>query len=158
MTITRLPPTGRARLTPSTHVDTFTRDNLPPFEQWPTLLFNLPELHYPARLNCAEELLDHTIARLGGDRSCLCDDDGTVWSYDQLQELVNRIAWVLVDDLGMVAGNRVLLRGPNSPWLTACWLAAVKAGAVVVTTVPMLRMGELRICAEVAQVDLALCD
>lgn len=158
MTTTWSPPTEWARLTPSAHVDTFTRDNLPPFEQWPRLRFDLPELRYPARLNCAEELLDHTIARLGGDRPCLYDGDATVWSYAQLRELVNRIAWVLVDDFGVAPGNRVLLRGPNTPWLTACWLAAVKVGAVVVATISMLRPGELRTCAQVARVDLALCD
>src|SRR5918911_242848 len=125
-------------LSPSAHVDTFTRDHLPPARQWPDLVFDLPELRYPDRLNCAAELLDRTADRLGGDRPCLRDADGTVWSYADLVARSNRVARVLVEDLGLVPGNRVLLRGPNNPWLAACWLAAVKAGAVVVATMPLL--------------------
>jgi 2-aminobenzoate-CoA ligase len=143
---------------PSAHVDTFARDNLPPAEQWPRFIFDLPELRYPIQLNCAETLLDGTVARLGGARPCLYDSSGAEWSYIKLLELVNRIAWVLVEDFGVVPGNRVLLRGPNTPWLSACWLASLKAGAVVVTTMPMLRASELRSCAEIAKVGLAICD
>jgi 2-aminobenzoate-CoA ligase len=147
-----------AALNPSAHADTFSRDRLPPPEQWPLFTFTLPGLRYPSRVNCAEELLDGTIARLGGDRPCLYDARGRVWSYARLLDLVNRISWVLTEDLGVIPGNRVMLRGPNTPWLTACWLASLKAGAVVVPTMPMLRQGELRTCAEVAQADFALCD
>src|SRR6266568_2118456 len=135
-------------LSPSAHVDTFARDHLPPPDQWPELVFELPELRYPPRLNCAEELLDRTIERLvaeglGGDRPCLRDGSGAVWSYADLLGHANRVARVLVEDLGVVPGNRVLLRGPNNPWLVALWLGVVKAGAVVVATMPLLRAGEL---------------
>ena len=145
-------------LSPSAHVDTFTRDHLPPPDQWPDLVFELPELRYPDRLNCAEELLDRVVERLGGDRPCLRDGAGAVWSYADLLARANRVARVLVEDLGIVPGNRVLLRGPNNPWLVACWFGAMKAGAVVVATMPLLRSGELATIGEIAKVDLALCD
>ena len=107
------------RLSPSAHVDTFCRDNLPPQEQWPVLRFDVPEVQYPERLNCAVELLDAMVARHGRDRPCLLAPDGTRWTYGDLLDRANRIAHVLVDDLGLVPGNRVLLRGPNNPWLVA---------------------------------------
>src|SRR4029453_17317288 len=145
-------------LSPSAHVDTFTRDNLPPVDQWPDFVFDLPELRYPDRLNCAEELLHGSIARFGPHRPCLRDASGTVWSYGQVREGVNKIAQVLAEDLGILPGNRVLLRGPNNPELVACWLAVLKVGAVVVTTMPLLRAGELATMGEIARVQLALCD
>jgi 2-aminobenzoate-CoA ligase len=145
-------------LSPSAHVDTFTRDNLPPVDQWPDFIFDLPDLHYPDRLNCAEELLDGSIVRFGPHRPCLRDASGTVWSYGEVRERVDKIAQVLADDLGILPGNRVLLRGPNNPELVACWLAVLKVGAVVVTTMPLLRAGELATIGEIAQVQLALCD
>ncbi|MEU7178774.1 MULTISPECIES: AMP-binding protein [Streptomyces] len=151
-------PAGGAPLSPSAHRDTFARDHLPPVSQWPEFVFGLPELRYPARLNCAEELLDATIGRFGGARPALYDAAGRMWTYAGLRERVDRIARVLVEDFGLVPGNRVLLRGPNAPWLAACWLAALKAGAVVVTTMPLLRAGELRVVAGKARVDLALCE
>lgn len=144
--------------TPSAHRDTFARDGLPPAEQWPELVTDLPELRYPRLLNCAHELLDTTIERYGADRPALYDQDGREWSYARLRDRANRIAHLLVDDHGLVPGNRVLLRGPNSPWLVACWLAALKAGAVVVTTMPLLRAGELKQITDRAQVQLALCE
>jgi 2-aminobenzoate-CoA ligase len=142
-------------LSPTAHVDTFARDHLPPPEQWPELLLDLP---YPDRLNCAEELLDRTAERFGGDRRCVVDGDGAVWSYDDLRRHANQVARVLTEDLGVVPGNRVLLRGPNNPWLVACWFGVVKAGAVAVATMPLLRAAELRTVAEIANVRLALCD
>ncbi len=145
-------------LSPSAHVDTFTRDNLPPMDQWPDLVFDLPELQYPDRLNCAEELLGGSIARFGPDRPCLRDVSGTVWSYGEVGEWVDKIAQVLAHDLGVLPGNRVLLRGPNNPELVACWLAVLKVGAVVVTTMPLLRAGELAAIGQIAHVQLALCD
>jgi 2-aminobenzoate-CoA ligase len=145
-------------LSPSAHVDTFTRDNLPPVDQWPDLVFDLPEVHYPDRLNCAEELLGGSIARFGPHRPCLRDASGTVWSYGEVGERVDKIAQVLADDLGIVPGNRVLLRGPNNPELVACWLAVLKVGGVVVTTMPLLRAGELAAIGQIAHVQLALCD
>jgi 2-aminobenzoate-CoA ligase len=127
-------------------------------DQWPDLVFDLPELQYPDRLNCAEELLGGSIARFGPDRPCLRDVSGTVWSYGEVGEWVDKIAQVLAHDLGVLPGNRVLLRGPNNPELVACWLAVLKVGAVVVTTMPLLRAGELAAIGQIAHVQLALCD
>ena len=129
---------------PSAHVDTFCRDNLPPRETWPELLFDLPDVQYPPRLNCAVELVDATIAEHGGGRPALLAPDGTQWSYDELARHARQVAQVLVDDHGLVPGGRVLLRGPNNPWLVASWLGVLLAGGVVVTTMPLLRAGELR--------------
>ncbi|PRY50176.1 2-aminobenzoate-CoA ligase [Geodermatophilus tzadiensis] len=143
-------------LTPSAHVDTFCRDHLPPPDTWPVL--DLGELAYPDRLNCATELLDGTIDRLGADRPCLRTPDGGVWSYGELRARANRIAGALTGELGLVPGNRVLLRGFNSPWLVACWFAVLKAGGVAVTTMPMLRAGELATIGEMCRPTLALCD
>jgi 2-aminobenzoate-CoA ligase len=145
-------------LSSSGHQDTFARDSLPPLEEQPVFVRDLPELHYPRRLNCAQALLDDTIARFGPDRPCLYDGAGSEWSYGLLRDRVERIARVLVDDYGLVPGNRVILRGPNTPWLVACWLAVLRTGAVVVTTVPMLRAGELRDLMHKARPVLALCD
>lgn len=144
-------------LSPSAHVDTFCRDNLPPFEEWPEFLFDLPELSYPDRLNCAHELLDATIERFGPDRRCLVTPDGE-WSYGELRGHADAVARLLTGPLGLVPGNRVLLRGPNAPWLVACWLGVLKAGGVVVTTMPLLRAAELTALHEVAAPVLALCD
>ncbi|HYW25319.1 MAG TPA: AMP-binding protein [Terriglobales bacterium] len=144
-------------LNASAHVDTFTRDHLPAPATWPELRFALPELSYPAALNCAEALLDRTAVRLGRDRRCLVTPTET-WSYGQVVDRSNQVARVLVDDLGMVPGNRVLLRGPNNPWQVACWLGVVKAGGVAVATMPLLRGGELREIAEIARPRFALCD
>lgn len=145
-------------LLPSAHVDTFCRDHLPPADQWPELIFELPELHYPDRLNCATALLDDIIAVHGASRPCLHSPGSPTWSYADLLATANRVAHALVDDLGIVPGNRVLLRGPNNPWLTACWFAVLKAGAVAVTTMPLLRAGELATVHEIASLDLALVD
>jgi len=106
-------------LLPSAHVDTFCRDHLPPVEQWPELVFELPELRYPERLNCATALLDDVAARHGADRPCLHQPGLPTWSYADLMAAANRVARVLVEDLGIVPGNRVLLRGPNNQWLSA---------------------------------------
>ena len=147
-------------LTPSAHIDTFCRDHLPPADQWPELEFTLPELSYPDRLNCADALLNGTIARLGPDRPCLLPQDPTepTWSYGDLAATASQIAAVLTEDLRLVPGNRVLLRGPNNPWMVACWFAVVLAGGVVVATMPLLRSAELATICEIAQVRLALCD
>ena len=145
-------------LNPSAHVDTFCRDHLPPGDTWPEMIFELPEVRYADRLNCATELLTAVIADLGPERRCLLTPGGESWTYGQLESTANRIATVLTRDLGIVPGNRVLLRGPNNPWLVACWFAVLKAGGVVVTTMPLLRPSELTAVAEIARVDLALCD
>lgn len=130
-------------LSPSAHQDTFTRDNLPPAEQWPTLEFTLPELQYPDRLNAASVLIDESTTTFGAERPALHTPDGQSWSYGQLQRRANQVAQVLTEDLGVVPGNRVMLRAPNNPWLVACWLGVLKAGAVVVTTMPILRAEEV---------------
>jgi 2-aminobenzoate-CoA ligase len=145
-------------LLPSAHVDTFCRDHLPPAETWPELTFELPELQYPDHLNCATALLDEVAARHGGHRPCLHQPGQPTWSYDELMTAANRIAHVLVEDLGIVPGNRVLLRGPNNQWLSAAWFGVLKAGAVLVTTMPLLRTGELQTIHEIAHLDAALVD
>ncbi|GAA4969013.1 AMP-binding protein [Yinghuangia aomiensis] len=144
-------------LSPSAHVDTFCRDRLPPFEQWPELLFELPELVYPDRLNCAVALLDDTAARHGADRACLRTPDET-WTYADLQRAARQVARVLVDDHGLVPGNRVLLRGPNNPWLVAGWFGVLRAGGVVVTTMPLLRAHELATLCAISTPVVAICD
>ncbi|MEC4016587.1 AMP-binding protein [Streptomyces sp. H27-D2] len=145
-------------LKPSAHVDTFPRDHLPPPGQWPELRFELPELRYPDRLNCGAELLDGTIERLGPDRPATRSGSGEVWSYGELRDRVDRIAHVLTSDLGVLPGNRVLLRGPTTPYLAACWLAVMKAGAVAVTVLAAQRPHELATICSIAQVRHALCD
>src|SRR4051794_39553702 len=147
-----------AMLSPSAHVDTFCRDSLPPVASWPELVFDLPEVRYADRLNCAVELLDRTIEQHGADRPCLLAPNGERWSYGELRATAHRVARVLVDELGVVPGNRVLLRGPNNPWLVACWFGVLRAGGVVVTTMPLLRPGELGTVHEIARIDVALCD
>jgi 2-aminobenzoate-CoA ligase len=142
---------------PSAHVDTFARDHLPPREQWPDLLLERPELRYPARLNAAVALLDATIAAGHGERIALRTDAASC-TYRQLRAQVDRICRVLIEDLGLVPGNRVLLRGPNSPMMAACWLAVVKCGLVAVATMPLLRARELVPVIEKARVGAALCD
>jgi 2-aminobenzoate-CoA ligase len=144
-------------LSPSAHADTFCRDNLPPETTWPDIL-EPPSGSYRERLNCATELLDRTASLLGGERTCLLTPDGHIWTYADLVRVSNQIAHLLVDEYGLVPGNRVMLRGPNSPWLVACWFGVLKAGGVVVCTVPLLRSSELRTICEIARVDLALCD
>ncbi|MCM6773595.1 AMP-binding protein [Nocardia sp. CDC159] len=144
-------------LSPSAHTDTFCRDHLPPETQWPELIFELPELRYPDRLNCATALLDAAVASHGRARPCLHTPDES-WSYGELLDRANQIAHVLTDDLGLVPGNRVLLRAPNTPWLVACWFAVIKAGGVVVTTMPLLRASELTTLIELTRPRLALCD
>ena len=145
-------------LTPSAHHDTFARDHLPPPGQWPHLLFDLPGLRYPDRLNCGAELLDRTVEQFGADRPAFLDGAGNVWTYGQLRERVDRIAHVLTSDLGVRPGNRVLLRGPTTPWLAACWLAVMKAGAVAVTVLAQQRASELAVMCEMARCSHALCD
>jgi 2-aminobenzoate-CoA ligase len=139
------------------HVDRFARDNLPPPEHWPLLRFELSELRYPARLNCATVLLDDAASEGLGDRIAIHAETGS-WRYVELLERSNQIANVLVRELGVVPGNRVLLHGPNSPMLIAAWLAVMKAGAIAVTTMPLLRSKELAQIAIKARIEHALCD
>lgn len=142
-------------LGPSGHVDTFARDNLPPFEQWPEI--RLDGFDYPAWLNAAVELTDRMVERGFGDHTALIGN-GRQRTYKELSDWTNRIAHALVEDYGLKPGNRVLIRSANNPAMVACWLAATKAGAVVVNTMPMLRAGELTQIIDKAKVSLALCD
>jgi 2-aminobenzoate-CoA ligase len=144
---------------PSAHVDPFTRENLPPRERWPEMDYAaLPELAaYPDRINAAAFLVDHHVASGAGPRVAIRYGEGT-WTYAELQARANRLARVLVEDLGVQPGNRVLLRAPNTPMLVAAWLAVVKAGGVCVATMPLLRSRELAFIVEKAQVRHALCD
>jgi 2-aminobenzoate-CoA ligase len=141
----------------SAHVDTFVRDHLPPPAAMPELLFTLPTLRFPAQLNCATELLDRHVAEGRGERLCI-QAPGLRWTYAELQAQANRIAQVLVRRMGLVPGNRVLLRAPNSPMLAACWFAVVKAGAIAVGSMPLLRAAELRQIVDKARISHALCD
>jgi len=141
----------------SAHVDTFTRDNLPPRSTWPEFLFTGPGLHYPDLINCATELLDRHVAAGAGARRCVVTDTET-WTYADLLARSNQVAHLLIDEVGLVPGNRVLLRGPNNPWLVAAWFGVLKAGGVAVTTMPLLRSGELRTMADIAEPNVAICD
>lgn len=141
----------------SAHADTFARDNLPPRGQWPELIFELPELRYPERFNCAVMLLDEMVAAGHGERRVIVSPRGS-YTYRQLLESANRIARVLTEDLHLVPGNRVLLRGPNNPMMAACWFAVVKAGGIAVATMPLLRAKELVDIVTKAEVSHALCD
>jgi 2-aminobenzoate-CoA ligase len=139
----------------SAHKDTFTRDNLPPAQKWPDML--LGGYEYPEELNAAVELTDRMVARGFGDHIALIGN-GRRRTYKELSDWTNRIARALVEDFGIKPGNRILIRAANNPALVACWLAATKAGAVVVNTMPMLRAGELGKIVDKAEVTLALCD
>ncbi len=146
-------PTAAA---PSAHLDQFARQHLPPADQWPDLVFDLPELQYPARLNCVAELLDKAVAAGRGARLAL-RGDGINWTYAELQQQVDRIVNVLRGPLGLVPGNRVLLRGANHPVMAAAVLAVLKAGLIAVPTMPLLRARELGVIMDKAQVQAVLC-
>jgi len=141
----------------SAHADSFARDHLPPAGQWPEFVFSLPELTYPDRLNCVVELLDRWVTGGHGERPCLISESETL-TYGELAKRVNRIANVLTRDLGMVPGDRVLLRGANGPMMVAAVLAVIKAGGIAVPTMPLLRAKELSFAVTKARIKLALCD
>ena len=141
----------------SGHIDSFARDNLPPPEQWPQIDLQTAGLSYPERLNAVTALVDDHVTQ-GRGSSLAIIGDHLAWSYKALAERINRIANVLTRDLGMVAGNRVLLRAANTPMMVAAYLAVIKAGGVVVATMPMLRAVELVYPIRKAKVALALCD
>jgi len=144
-------------MTYTAHVDPFARDHLPPEDQWPAFLFDLPELHYPQRMNCVVELLDKAIEKGWGDHVAILGD-AVRWSYDDLLQKVNQCANVLTHEMGLVTGNRVLLHGANHPMMAVAWLAIAKAGLIAVTTMPLLRQKELDEIVERAQIRFALCD
>src|SRR5215212_11623065 len=144
-------------LGPSGHVDDFARRNLPPPEQWPELLLDRPEFQYPDYLNAAVELTDSLVEQGFGDHTALIGN-GRRRTYKELSDWTNRLAHALTENYGVKPGGRVLLRSANNPAMVACWLAATKAGAVVVNTMPMLRAGELTKIVDKAEIALALSD
>ena len=139
------------------HVDTFAQDNLPPKELWPDLIFTRPEFQYAERLNCVHNFLDRWVAEGRGGDPCIFTLEKT-YSYGELQQMVNRIANVLVGKLGLVTGGRVLLRSANNPMMVAAYLAVMKAGGIAVATMPLLRAKEIAYPIEKAKITLALCD
>ena len=143
------------KLGESAHVDSFTRDNLPPMDQWPEFL--LDGFDYPDQLNAGHELCDAMVDRGFGDHTALIGN-GRRRTYKELADWTNRLAHALKDDLGVKPGNRVLIRSANNPAMVACWLAATKVGAVVVNTMPMLRATELAKIVDKAEITHALCD
>ena len=144
-------------LGPTAHVDTFTRDSLPPADQWPDLLLDRPEFQYPPYLNVAVELTDRMVDKGFGDHVALIGN-GRRRTYKELLDWTNRLAHALVEDFGVKPGNRVLIRSGNNPAMVAAWLAVTKVGAVAVNTMPMLRAGELTAIVDKAQIGLGLCD
>ncbi|MEN3150203.1 AMP-binding protein [Neorhizobium sp. IRAMC:178] len=142
-------------LGPSGHLDTFARDNLPPPDQWPEI--RLDGFDYPEWMNAGVELTDRMVERGFGDHTALIGN-GRRRTYKELSDWTNRIARALTEDYGLKPGNRVLIRSANNPAMVACWLAATKAGAVVVNTMPMLRSGELAKIIDKAEISIALCD
>ena len=142
-------------LGPTGHSDTFSRDRLPPADQWPEI--PLKGFEYPEWMNAGVELTDRMVEKGFGDNVALIGN-GRHRTYKELTDWSNRIAHALVEDYGVKPGNRVLIRSANNPAMVACWLAATKAGAVVVNTMPMLRAGELAQIVDRGEVSLALCD
>ncbi|MGH8787544.1 MAG: AMP-binding protein [Cupriavidus necator] len=142
------------------HLDTFARDRLPPPDMWPVFRFNA-DTDYPERMNAAVELVDRHVREGRGERIAIRhrrDAQVETVTYAQLAALVNRIAHVLAEDMQLVPGSRVLLRGPNNLMMAASWLATLKAGLVAVPTMPLLRAKELKQIIDKAQVGAALCD
>lgn len=142
-------------LGPTAHTDTFARDNLPPVDQWPDFL--LDGFDYPDFINAGVELTDRLVEKGLGDHTALIGN-GRRRTYKELADWTNRLARALVENYGVAPGNRVLIRSANNPAMVACWLAATKAGAVVVNTMPMLRAGELAKIVDKAEITVALCD
>jgi 2-aminobenzoate-CoA ligase len=140
------------------HADGFAEERLPAPDRMPDLLFGSFSAEYPALINAAAVLLDKHVDAGGGDDRCIVRPQGAAWSYADLQRTANRIARVLVENMGLAPGNRVLLRAPNGPMLAAAWFGVLKAGGVAVTTMPLYRANELRFMMEKAQVKHALCD
>ncbi len=142
----------------SAQTDRFVHDRLPPLEQWPQLVYDLPELQFPPQVNLARRLLDDAVGHKGWGPNALLRSDEHTLTYAQTLDEVNRIARVLVHDLGLVPGNRVLLRGGNSIGMALAWLAVVKAGLVAVATMPLLRAKEIGEIVRTAQPAAALCE
>jgi 2-aminobenzoate-CoA ligase len=144
-------------LGPSAHIDSFTREALPAFDLWPDILLDRPEFRYSERINAGVELTDRLVERGLGEKVALRSETES-FTYRELAIETNRIARVLIEDFGLVAGNRILIRAANNPRMVAAWLGATKAGAVVVNSMPMLRAGELTKLVDKAEIAFALCD
>ena len=142
---------------PSGYADSFARDKLPPREQWPEMIFELPQLRYPDRLNCAAAFVDAHVAGGRSDNIALFGENGQL-TYSELLACANRIARVLTEDLKLPSGSRVLLRSGNNPTLAASWLGVLKAGCIAVTTMPLLRERELSAIVRKAKIAAAICD
>ncbi|MEC4005056.1 AMP-binding protein [Flavobacterium sp. SUN052] len=138
--------------------DNFAHNNLPSLDLQPEYSFlDLPQFQHPEMLNCVDKLLDNHIKESRGNNTCIRTFE-TTWTYQDLYEKANQIAHVLVDDLGLVSGNRVLLRSANNPMMVACWFAIIKAGGIVVATMPLLRSKEIKIFIDCAEISHAICD
>jgi len=141
----------------SGHVDSFCRDNLPPANQWPDLRIAEAGLSYPERMNVSHDFVDRHVVEGHGARIAIIGE-GIEWTYSELAERVNRIANALVRDLDLKPGQRVLLRAPNNPMMVAIYFAIIKAGGVVVATMPLLRAKEIAYPLNKAKISLAICD
>ena len=140
------------------YTDNFAHDHLPDTNLQPDYIFlDLPQFNRPEMLNCADRLLDFHIREGRGKNPCLRTFNG-IWTYNDLYEKANQIAHVLVDDLGLKSGNRVLIRSANNPMMVACWFAILKAGGIVVATMPLLRSKELTTIIDCAEISHALCE
>ena len=140
------------------YTDNFAHDNLPSPDLQPDYVFtDLPQFNRSEMLNCVDKLLDNHIKEGRGNNPCLRTFE-TTWTYNDLYEKANQIAHVLIDDLGLVSGNRVLIRSANNPMMVACWFAVLKAGGIVVATMPLLRSKELTTIIDCAEISHALCD
>ena len=146
----------------SSHVDNFTRNNLPPEDQLPVFIFDQPEVQYPELINAGVELVDKNIQQGNGKKFAVhgrgITGEKSSWTYDELLSKVDQIAHVMTREMGLVPGNRILLRGANSPMMAASLLAALKAGLVAVPTMPLLRAPELAQVINKAQISAAICD
>jgi 2-aminobenzoate-CoA ligase len=139
-------------------IDNFAQNNLPDLQLQPEYVFtDLPQFQHPEMLNCVERLLDFHISNGNGNTICIQTFE-TTWTYQDLFEKANQIAHVLVDDLGLQSGNRVLIRSANNPMMVACWYAILKAGGIVVATMPLLRSKELTTIIDCAEISHAFCD
>ncbi|MGL2967137.1 AMP-binding protein [Flavobacterium sp. XGLA_31] len=138
--------------------DNFAHDHLPGLDLQPDYKFlDLPQFNRPEMLNCVHRLLDYHVENGKGNAVCIRTFE-TTWTYNDLYEKANQIAHVLIDDLGLKSGNRVLIRSANNPMMVACWFAVLKAGGIVVATMPLLRAKELTTIIECAEISHAFCD
>ena len=138
--------------------DNFAHNSLPALELQPEYTFlDLPQFQHSEMLNCVERLLDSYVREGRGNNICIRTFEET-WTYQDLFEKANQIAHVLVDDLGLQSGNRVLIRSANNPMMVACWFAILKAGGIVVATMPLLRSKELTTIIDCAEISHVLCD